>query len=138
LFDEEGPVSVLTGRLVGPDEHGLCRFESGAVQLWIPGGTTAMPEGGQRLRILARDVTLALDDPGRISVMNRVPVVIDAIHPGRRGDCLVAGRMANNQILLAQVTAWSIARLGIKPGDPALALIKTLSLQTPSSPGAIA
>ena len=130
LFDEEGPVTVLQGRLTEPNEDGLCRFASDGLSLWIPAQPGQASET-QRIRILARDVSLALDDPHRISVLNHLPVEIVAIHPGTRGDSLVACRLENGQHLLAQVSSWSARRLGLKPEDKVFALIKTFSLHAP-------
>lgn len=130
LFDDDGPVSVLTGRLVESSEQGLVRFECGSVGLWVP-RTSAPACADGRLRILARDVTLALDDPQRISVLNRLPVVVETMHAGGDGDSLLVCRLENGQALLAQITTHSLLRLGISGGQRAYALIKSLSLHPP-------
>ncbi len=131
LFDEEGPVSVLEGTLSAPDAEGLCRFESGNVALHVldPGGTR--DSRLQRLRIRGRDVILALKDPEAISVVNRLPVTVEAVHSGASGESLVISRLSNGQALLALITTSSLRRLGLTEGSPCIALIKSLALHQP-------
>jgi len=82
----------------------------------------------QRLRILARDVSLALDDPTRISIQNHLRVTIERIDTHAPGRALVSCRMADGQLLLAEVTPWSVAQLGLAPGQQVYALIKSVAL----------
>ncbi len=128
LFDEEGPVSVLEGTLSGPDDDGLCRFVQGGVTLRVPDPAGDAYRGPQRMRLRARDVILAVTPPEGISIVNQLPVVIDAVHPGARGESLVVTRLDNGQTLLAQITTASLRRLGLAAGDRCFALIKSLAL----------
>ncbi|MDD3609564.1 MAG: molybdenum ABC transporter ATP-binding protein [Halothiobacillaceae bacterium] len=128
LFDEEGPVSVLEGRLGVPNEHGLCAFGEEGERLWLAPPTHSTDGRPQRLRILARDVSLALDDPSRISILNHLPVSIERIEPVKEGRVTVATRTAGGQLLLAEITPWSLARLDLVPGRLVYALIKSVAL----------
>jgi len=130
LFADEGAASVLEGQPgeVGP--NGLRAFGPPQARLWLAAGE---PAGGAeakryRLRILARDVSLALDDPARISIQNHLRVTIERIDTVDRGRAVVACRMADGQLLLAEVTPWSVTQLGLIPGLQVYALIKAVAL----------
>lgn len=132
LFDQEGPVSVLEGTLFAPDEEGLCRFECDGMTLRVPDPGGTRDSGPQRLRIRGRDVILAVEDPKGISVVNHLPVTIETVHPGPRGECLVITRLSNGQALLAQITTSSLRRLGLVAGSRCIALVKSLALHQPA------
>lgn len=133
LFDEEGPVSVLEGTLSGPDRDGLCQIDCEGVMLRIPDPGGITDKWPRRLRIRARDVILAVGDPKGISVVNHLPVEIESIYPGPRGECLVVTRLANGQKLLAHITTASQHRLGLVAGGQCIALIKSLAMHVASS-----
>ena len=155
LFADEGAVSVLEGLpgAVGP--HGLRAFGPEHARLWLSAGAATSGEGPQgkrpageaaadavlaggavpssprrmqRLRILARDVSLALDDPARISIQNHLRVTIERIDAHPSGRMVVACRLADGQLLLAEVTPWSVSQLGLAPGLQVYALIKSVAL----------
>ncbi|HRP24424.1 molybdenum ABC transporter ATP-binding protein [Thauera sp.] len=150
LFADAGAVSVLEGLpgAVGP--HGLRAFGTEGARLWLSAGGAAVGEGQageafatqppaaetaaspprrlQRLRILARDVSLALDDPTRISIQNHLRVTIERIETHTPGRVLVTCRLADDQLLLAEVTPWSVTQLGLAPGQQVYALIKSVAL----------
>ncbi|TQV65161.1 MAG: molybdenum ABC transporter ATP-binding protein [Halothiobacillaceae bacterium] len=127
LFDEEGPVSVLEGETGATDEDGLTPFGNDRVRLRLTGGC-ARGSRATRLRILARDVSLSLDDPARISILNHLPVTVERIDPEHEGRVTVACRLADGQLLLAEITAYSLRRLGLHAGAAAYALIKSVVL----------
>jgi len=129
LFDDEGAVSVLEGVLGERNEHGLRPFGSSAARLWLSAGDDT-PAGlkPRRLRIVARDVALALDDPSRISIRNHLQVKIERIDQRDAGRSLVACRLADGQLLLAEVTPWSVTQLELCPGQLVFALIKSVAL----------
>ncbi|MEW6764295.1 MAG: ATP-binding cassette domain-containing protein, partial [Pseudomonadota bacterium] len=127
LFDEEGPVSVLDGALGSTDADGLTPFGNARVQLRLTGPCARLGHA-TRLRILARDVSLSLDEPSRISILNHLPVVIEQLHPSNEGRVTVRCRLADGQCLLAEITAHSRDRLALRPGSPAFALIKSVVL----------
>lgn len=135
LFIEEGPSSVLIGEINTADPHGVCRFESaqGSVCLFIhgnrqTGGADAEGTRLRRLRILARDVSVALDDPSRISIRNHLPVVIEQISHLAAGRVLLTTRLADDQVLLIELTDWSAQQLALAPGQTVWALIKSVAL----------
>lgn len=127
LFDEEGPVSVLQGSLGARDEHGLTSFGNDAVRLRLSPAPGARPSAS-RLRILARDVSLATVQPKGLSILNQLPITIAALHPRSAGRVTVACRLADGQTLLAEITGYSCQTLALTPGMQAFALIKSVAL----------
>ena len=128
LFADEGPASVLEGALGPAVNEGLRPFGPDGTRLWVA-CPDDLPSGGtRRLRVLARDVSLALDDPQRISIQNHLRVTIERIDPLRDHRSLVASRTADGQMLLAEITTWAAAQLRLAPGQPVYALIKSVAL----------
>ncbi|AGA32658.1 Molybdenum transport ATP-binding protein ModC [Thioalkalivibrio nitratireducens DSM 14787] len=128
LFAEEGAVSVLEGPLGPVNEHGLRPFGAETARLWLPNGGAEPAGQAIRVRILARDVSLALDDPRRISIQNHLKVRVERIDTPRAGRCVVATRTADRQLLLAEVTPWAVDQLALEPGADVYALIKSVAL----------
>ncbi|MBF0421378.1 MAG: molybdenum ABC transporter ATP-binding protein [Magnetococcales bacterium] len=104
------------------------------VKVEFPGGSlwvrdTGVPMGRNvRVRILARDVSIALDQIHRSSILNTLPARVTAMgdesHPAL---CLV--RLdAGGVPLLARLTKRSVATLALSPGMPVWAQIKAVAL----------
>jgi len=127
LFDDEGPSSVLEGELSLPDEHGMSQFGPEHSRLRVQ-ASAAEEQSHIRLRVLARDVSVALDDPARISIQNHLKVVINQLHelPGNR--LLLSTALRDGQTLLIEITPWSAQQLGLQPGQQVYALIKSVAL----------
>uniref|UniRef100_UPI0026013592 TOBE domain-containing protein n=1 Tax=Rhodoferax sp. TaxID=50421 RepID=UPI0026013592 len=81
-----------------------------------------------RLRVLARNVSLATVQPQGLSILNQLPITITALHPGALGRVTVVCLLADGQQLLAEITAYSCQALALKPGMQAFALIKSVAL----------
>ena len=139
LFDDEGPASVLVGELSLPDQHGMRQFGPEHSRLRVQASTVGEAvgeaveevvekQGNIRLRVLARDVSVALDDPARISIQNHLKVVITGLHelPGHR--LLLSTCLRDGQTLLIEITPWSAQQLGLQPGQEVYALIKSVAL----------
>ena len=127
LFDEEGPVSVLQGTLRPADAHGLGYFGNDRLRLRLSLAPGANPSAS-RLRVLARDVSLAIVQPHGLSILNQLPITISAIHPGAQGRVTVVCRLADGQPLLAEITHYSCQLLALAAGMQAFALIKSVAL----------
>ncbi|MDP1932541.1 MAG: molybdenum ABC transporter ATP-binding protein [Gammaproteobacteria bacterium] len=132
LFQDEGAAAILAGQLGPANEHGLRAFGSDQSRLWLqsPGNVTELPECGQsiRVRILARDVSVALDDPQRISMQNHLFVTIEHMHTIADQRVVLSLRLADGQLLLSEITNWSARRLELSPGQQVYALIKSVAL----------
>jgi molybdate transport system ATP-binding protein len=85
------------------------------------------PVGGPvRLFVLARDVMLALDPPQRISARNVLQGTIAALEAQ---DGRVLARIVNDgAILLSAVTPDAVEDLGLKPGMPVWAVLKSVAI----------
>jgi molybdate transport system ATP-binding protein len=125
---------VLAGVLAERDEawH-LVRVSFPGGSLWTrdPG----LPIGrAVRVRVLARDVSLARQPPWASSIQNTLPGRVDAIagdaHPGVALVRVVVGSTepAGSARLLARVTRRSAAALSLEPGLPVWVQVKSVAL----------
>lgn len=82
-----------------------------------------------RVRIPARDVSIALEAPRDTSILNIIPATVDAIDAGVGPGVLV--RLAvGRQFLLARITKKSLAALALTRSKPVFAQIKGVALLT--------
>src|SRR5262249_2358272 len=108
-----------------PAEH-LTELSFGAGSLLVP--QVPVATGSMlRLRIHARDVTIALDSPGRISANNVLPAVVTGLRLGANGEADVLLDTAGTK-LLARITEYSARRLGLAVGVQAFAIIKSVTV----------
>lgn len=119
--------SVLVGRVTATDSHwSLSKIDVEGHEIEVP-ATGIEPGTEVRLRVRARDVSLALADVAGLSIRNRLPVTIEAITsetgPYAEILCRIGG-----QPLRVRLTRASVAELGLAPGRQALALIKTIAI----------
>ncbi len=127
LFQEEGAAAILTGELGTSNEFGLSAFGPPEARLWLQSPANAMDKA-MRVRILARDVSVALDDPQRISMQNHLLVSIEHVHAVGEQRVVLHLRLADGQLLLSEITSWSAQRLALAPGQRVYALIKWVAL----------
>ena len=119
--------AVLTARVVGHEpEHHLSRlaFDGGEILMPVPDLET---DRRVRLRIHARDISLALQRPHETSILNILPARVDGLaarRPGRMMVRLSVGHAA----LLAAITERSADQLGLEPGREVFAQIKSVAL----------
>lgn len=119
--------AVLEATVAGHDEQYALTFVD------FPGGRIALPryqlEVGQavRVRIHARDVSIALEKPQHTSILNILPVVVKELSEDTFGQVIVRLE-ANNTSLLARITRKSSEALGLKPGLSAYAQVKSVAL----------
>ena len=113
---------VLSARIVRHDE------DSGSTVLEHPGGTLTVPTVpgalGEtvRLRVRARDVALAVGEPGLLSIRNRLTGTVAEIASG--GGEVEVRIDIGGEPLLARVTPGAVAALDLAVGKPVTALIK--------------
>ncbi|MGH6762439.1 MAG: molybdenum ABC transporter ATP-binding protein [Phyllobacterium sp.] len=79
-----------------------------------------------RLRVRARDVSLARKAPSEISIRNILPVRVSSITNGDGPDAQVALNFGD-QLIFARLTRKSIAELHLAAGDDVFALVKAVS-----------
>ncbi|MFQ5958974.1 MAG: molybdenum ABC transporter ATP-binding protein [Alphaproteobacteria bacterium] len=123
--------AVLAARVEGHDE----RFD--LTHLAFAGGRLSVsrldlaPGAGLRVRIRARDVSLALEPPRLSSVLNvfRGAVVDVGSEPGPQVDVLLdVGTAEVKAPLWARITRKSLADLELAPGKEVYALVKSVAL----------
>jgi len=124
---------VLAARIVASDPDAGTILDHPAGRLSLPFGAGA-PDIIVRLRVRARDVALAVGEPGRLSIRNRLAATVVAI--SETLPPMVEVRMdVGGQPLLATITPAALADLDLKPGQPVIALIKSASFDRPSGGG---
>jgi molybdate transport system ATP-binding protein len=139
--------AVVEARVVAHDEEfALTYLEFAGGRLSLPRHDVA-PGSRQRVRVLARDVSLALERPRRTSVLNIFPARILEIGgsgpaggAGAPGDAAGSGPSpamaaqplvkldAGGAVLIAQITRKSLAALELRPGLEVFAVVKGMAL----------
>ena len=81
------------------------------------------------MRIPAREVILAAAAPERISVHNVVAGKVGRVVPDPSRHGAMVEVTLEGAGLLARITPDAVARLGLTPGAPVLALIKSMAIE---------
>jgi molybdate transport system ATP-binding protein len=121
---------VIEAVVVGHDERfDLTYLDFAGGRLSLPRHDAA-PGSRQRVRVLARDVSLALERPERTSVLNVFPArIVEISEIGETGGRQPLVKLdAGGATLLAQVTRKSLFTLDLRPGVPVYAVIKGVAL----------
>lgn len=117
--------AVVTVRIEAHEADGLTRLSTAAGPLWL--ARLSAPEGTVlRLRILARDVMIALDRPEGISALNVLPARIRDLTPAEDG--VLVRMMVGTEPLLARITGRSAAALDLHPGTQVHAVLKSVAV----------
>ncbi len=106
----------------------LTRLEGGGASFWVP-LLDAPLRSECRVRIPAREVILAGKPPDAISLHNIVPGTVRRIAEQAAQRTVLVEIALPSGGLLARVTPDAIVRLGLSPGAPVLALIKSTSIE---------
>jgi molybdate transport system ATP-binding protein len=119
--------AVLNATVAGQDRSfGLTELRFAGGRLRVP--HLSLPLGQKlRVRIRARDVSIALDPPENISILNVIPCRVEAIGE-EKGPQIDIQLEAGGTPLWARITARSRAALGLRPGLPVYALIKSVAI----------
>ncbi|MBX3498483.1 MAG: molybdenum ABC transporter ATP-binding protein [Alphaproteobacteria bacterium] len=128
IGDEHGPASVLRAVLKRHDgRFGLTVLEVGAGRELVTPAIEQPIGDAVRVRILARDVSLALEVPTGISIQNRLEATIaDMARPSR---FIVDVKLDIGAPLWSRVSAKAAEELALAPGKRVVALIKTVALE---------
>ena len=127
LRDDAGV--VVQASVQQRDAHGLLTLQSPMGTLYAHGPAHA-PGDRLRVRIHARDVSLALSHHSDTSMLNILPVTVLALRDGAGGQALIELSTGDQpeQRLLAKISYASVARLNIEPGLALWAQIKAVAL----------
>jgi molybdate transport system ATP-binding protein len=142
----QGPIGavltqVINPVLVGEDAGALISGHIGAVDAqWhlsridFDGGSVWMrdaqlPVGkAVRIRILARDVSLATSEPQHTSIQNLLQGVIQSITPDAHPSQVLVVLKCGATEVLARVTQKAVSELGLQVGMPVWAQVKSVAL----------
>lgn len=129
LAHSEHAGAVFHGRVTRAlDADHLTEVDSDGGTLWVSSMARAVGSP-VRLRIAARDVSIALTRPTDSSIVNHFPVTVIDIspdpHPGHR----LLRLAARDTVLLARITEHSRSRLALAPGMAVWALIKGVAVR---------
>ncbi len=123
--DDAGVVIDTTLSQHEADNLSQLDFADGCIHV---GRRSEAPGSRLRLRIHARDVSLALERPRASSILNILPASVTAVvATDTPGHVLVQMRVGTTA-LLARITERSLRELGIAPGQPLWAQIKAVAL----------
>lgn len=142
----QGPVSAVLTQVVNPvvvgeDAGALIEGRIGEVDgQWylsrvdFEGGSVWMRDAGLpvgkavRIRILARDVSLATSEPHNTSIQNQLRCSIQSITPDAHpSQVMVVLKCGANEVL-ARVTKRAVEELGLQVGQPLWAQVKSVAL----------
>ena len=134
--------AILTTRVAEHDlRFGLTTLRAAAGELRVPYTDLRL---GQplRVRIRARDVMIALEPPHGLSALNVLPGTVSEI--GQADGPIVQIRLdCAGEALIARLTRRSVETLGLEPGRPVYAVIKSIAVDhhaiagsPPAAPGA--
>lgn len=119
--------SVLRGVVAGYDvDDGLSAIEVAGQRLLIA-GRAGQPGAAVRIRIAARDVSLAAEKPSATTILNVLAVTIAAIEPVSEAEAIVTLKLGD-ETMLARVTLRSVRQLGLQVGQAVFAQVKGVSL----------
>ena len=124
--DEDAGAVIETQVIRHDDEYHLTHLGFCGGEILVGRIQRAMGER-LKIRIHARDVSLALQPPGETSILNVVKAVVTEMAdqgPGR----IMVRLDAGGTPLLARITRKSQSRLGLKTGMPVYAQIKSVAL----------
>ncbi|MEM9044181.1 MAG: molybdenum ABC transporter ATP-binding protein [Pseudomonadota bacterium] len=107
-------------------EYAMQAIELGAGRLWLP-MRTQMPVGtAVRVRLRARDVSIALQPIQGLSIRNQIPAQIINIE-SEEGSFAEVVLRCDGQTLRARTTRKSVAELSLQPGMEVIALVKSVA-----------
>ena len=85
-----------------------------------------LPGHRVRMQIKARDVMMALRQPGDVSALNVIPAVVAEIGP-LDGPGVEIKLDCGGEALVARLTRYSVERLSLRAGTPVFAIVKSVS-----------
>ena len=122
-------MSVLQGQVALRDEDFyLTRIDVDGSPFWLRGLDKNLATE-QRIQVLARDISVAVAEPGPSSIVNCIVCELESIFPPERGEVLLRLRLPRSeQRLLASITAKSLQQLALIEGQTLWAQIKSVAL----------
>ena len=104
-------------------------FEGGSLLLPWASAKTAPTAQRVRVRIQARDVSIALQRAENTSVLNILPAIVTEVREEGLEQMMVSLRLGESaSTLLSRISALSAQRLALRPGMPVFAQIKGMAM----------
>ena len=125
-FDDAGAVIEA---VVGQQDptYNLTQLDFSGGSLWV--GQVKQPSGNRvRVRVLARDVSIATQLPQGSSITNILPARIAGIHCESSDKVNISMTVGESQVLLSRITRRSLDLLGITVGMHVFAQVKSVAL----------
>jgi molybdate transport system ATP-binding protein len=126
------PGTVLHARIAAQDPAGgatLLEHPAGQLSVSYRPGAVGAPV---RLRVRARDVALAVGEPGLLSIRNRMAATVTEI-AAPDGHGVDVKLDVGGEALVARITRSAVVALGLEVGRPVVALIKSTAFDRPQS-----
>ncbi|MCE5973467.1 molybdenum ABC transporter ATP-binding protein [Sinirhodobacter sp. WL0062] len=124
-FGAQEAGALLRARVLGTDADGLTRLQTATGTVWV---SQPAPVGAElRIRIHASDVILAREAPQGLSALNILPGRVEKIETDSGQRAWVQLRMGDEAIL-ARLTQRSVTALGLAPGVPCHAILKSVAV----------
>jgi molybdate transport system ATP-binding protein len=120
--------AVIEGNVIGHDREFML------TQIAVPGGQMSVahrelePGHRVRVRILARDVSIALEKPQHTSITNVLPARIVSISTAENAPQALIRLDLGGAVILARITRRSVALLNLKPDMIVCAQVKSIAL----------
>lgn len=128
IIGDDAVGAIVDGTVLGVDpSSGLTRVRVGRGELNVQSATTA-PGEKMRVQLLARDLIVATESPQHLSVRNILPGVVASVI-GDSADSDLVAIDVGGVIIIARVTKAATRELSLRPGLPAWALVKAVSLR---------
>lgn len=126
FVDDAG--AILDGTVTELDsQHALASLSTAAGPFWVAAG--AMRQGhATRVRIQARDVSLALSRHHDTSILNVLPATVRSFANGSQAGYMLVECQCGATKIVARITSRSFDTLQIKPGQQVWLQVKSVSL----------
>ena len=118
--------SILRAKVVSHGPDGLSRLEVSGGLLHLP-GVDAHPGSDIRIRVLAQDILVALEEPKGLSSRNILPVTVEDVRLGDGPGAAVSLRAGDDR-LLARITAQAAQELKLRSGLACFAILKATAV----------
>lgn len=120
--------AIVEGTVLATDAStGLTHVQVGRGELKVQCGQTA-PGTRLRVQLLARDLIVATEPPRNLSVRNSLRGVVTSVADDVDDSELIAIDIGGI-VIMARITKAATRELGLAPGKPVWALVKTASLR---------
>jgi molybdate transport system ATP-binding protein len=119
---------LLLGRVAEVDAgYDLARVDFDGGSLWLRDDALSAGQA-VRVRVLARDVSLTLDEPQRTSIQNHWRAVVETIEPDRHPSQVRVRLRCGGSTLVARITRRALDGLGLDVGRAVWAQVKSAAL----------